>query len=148
MLTLFFLKQKTAYEMRISDWSSDVCSSDLGLHRALTYAALKLDEDLATIIVGAQRSPRRAVAFDGIAEIDVGEVDAGGDGTAGFRLRVLAAQRDELILRILPGDRRPIGALGRAQLHVISTPIGVDYQILHQVRAGRLHQDVELLGCA
>src|SRR3546814_12276730 len=26
----FFVKQKTAYEMRISDWSSDVCSSDLG----------------------------------------------------------------------------------------------------------------------
>src|SRR3546814_6715637 len=30
----FFFKQKTAYEMRISDWSSDVCSSDL-LIRAL-----------------------------------------------------------------------------------------------------------------
>src|SRR3546814_8834418 len=28
---LFFFKQKTAYEMRISDWSSDVCSSDLWL---------------------------------------------------------------------------------------------------------------------
>src|SRR3546814_4215073 len=28
-LCLFFFKQKTAYEMRISDWSSDVCSSDL-----------------------------------------------------------------------------------------------------------------------
>src|SRR3546814_2294987 len=28
---LFFFKQKTAYEMRISDWSSDVCSSDLPL---------------------------------------------------------------------------------------------------------------------
>src|SRR3546814_7888864 len=27
--SLFFFKQKTAYEMRISDWSSDVCSSDL-----------------------------------------------------------------------------------------------------------------------
>src|SRR3546814_7005133 len=26
----FFFKQKTAYELRISDWSSDVCSSDLG----------------------------------------------------------------------------------------------------------------------
>src|SRR3546814_10730726 len=26
---VFFIKQKTAYEMRISDWSSDVCSSDL-----------------------------------------------------------------------------------------------------------------------
>src|SRR3546814_815900 len=29
---VFFFKQKTAYEMRISDWSSDVCSSDLFLH--------------------------------------------------------------------------------------------------------------------
>src|SRR3546814_3074130 len=29
----FFFKQKTAYEMRISDWSSDVCSSDLLLQR-------------------------------------------------------------------------------------------------------------------
>src|SRR3546814_1774031 len=28
-MCLFFFKQKTAYEMRISDWSSDVCSSDL-----------------------------------------------------------------------------------------------------------------------
>src|SRR3546814_3660716 len=30
----FFFKQKTAYEMRISDWSSDVCSSDLWMHAA------------------------------------------------------------------------------------------------------------------
>src|SRR3546814_11260199 len=29
MFLFFFCKQKTAYEMRISDWSSDVCSSDL-----------------------------------------------------------------------------------------------------------------------
>src|SRR3546814_8648160 len=28
-IMFFFFKQKTAYEMRISDWSSDVCSSDL-----------------------------------------------------------------------------------------------------------------------
>src|SRR3546814_11013432 len=39
MVSVFFFKQKTAYEMRISDWSSDVCSSDLhgeraGRHRA------------------------------------------------------------------------------------------------------------------
>src|SRR3546814_14587146 len=30
LIFFFFFKQKTAYEMRISDWSSDVCSSDLG----------------------------------------------------------------------------------------------------------------------
>src|SRR3546814_8209833 len=37
---VFFFKQKTAYEMRISDWSSDVCSSDLpARHRLVTEAA-------------------------------------------------------------------------------------------------------------
>src|SRR3546814_10002077 len=30
IFSFFFFKQKTAYEMRISDWSSDVCSADLG----------------------------------------------------------------------------------------------------------------------
>src|SRR3546814_1095251 len=35
MVVFFFFKQKTAYEMRISDWSSDVCSSDLR-HRAMS----------------------------------------------------------------------------------------------------------------
>src|SRR3546814_8794121 len=33
-LYFYFFKQKTAYEMRISDWSSDVCSSDLPSHAA------------------------------------------------------------------------------------------------------------------
>src|SRR3546814_4346094 len=36
----FFFKQKTAYEMRISDWSSDVCSSDL---IALLLSAIAID---------------------------------------------------------------------------------------------------------
>src|SRR3546814_4209078 len=35
LVFIFFFKQKTAYEMRISDWSSDVCSSDLGDPRRL-----------------------------------------------------------------------------------------------------------------
>src|SRR3546814_10034083 len=39
-LSFFFFKQKTAYEMRISDWSSDVCSSDLRA-RAPAHIALK-----------------------------------------------------------------------------------------------------------
>src|SRR3546814_6327603 len=37
----FFFKRKTAYEMRISDWSSDVCSSDLGLTAPLHPGAVK-----------------------------------------------------------------------------------------------------------
>src|SRR3546814_7790205 len=36
----FFFKQKTAYERRISDWSSDVCSSDLGSGLSLSQPSL------------------------------------------------------------------------------------------------------------
>src|SRR3546814_16834224 len=39
----FFFKQKTAYEMRISDWSSDVCSSDLRTPGAMTGPILDGD---------------------------------------------------------------------------------------------------------
>src|SRR3546814_11878930 len=50
MLFFFFcFKQKTAYEMRISDWSSDVCSSDLigvSFRRAFLQAGLKLAQCL------------------------------------------------------------------------------------------------------
>src|SRR3546814_10922591 len=40
MIGFFFVKQKTAYEMRISDWSSDVCSSDLQGEYEMTIGAL------------------------------------------------------------------------------------------------------------
>src|SRR3546814_14270558 len=39
----FFFKQKTAYEMRISDWSSDVCSSDLGAERERGVAEAEVE---------------------------------------------------------------------------------------------------------
>src|SRR3546814_2233487 len=35
---VFFFKQKTAYEMRISDWSSDVCSSDLAIDEVISVS--------------------------------------------------------------------------------------------------------------
>src|SRR3546814_8479514 len=43
----FFFKQKTAYEMRISDWSSDVCSSDLDLDRRHIAGAIEIGLRLA-----------------------------------------------------------------------------------------------------
>src|SRR3546814_10444930 len=43
----FFFKQKTAYEMRISDWSSDVCSSDLVNLSYLLLAQRMLRDDYA-----------------------------------------------------------------------------------------------------
>src|SRR3546814_947151 len=50
----FFFKQKTAYERRISDWSSDVCSSDLGAHAQRAgdgHALLLAAGQLAGILV-------------------------------------------------------------------------------------------------
>src|SRR3546814_1778688 len=45
MFMFFFFKQKTAYEMRISDWSSDVCSSDLQVYGAKVPAYTLVDLD-------------------------------------------------------------------------------------------------------
>src|SRR3546814_4816309 len=50
----FFFKQKTAYEMRISDWSSDVCSSDLfGIHQRRAVISLQ-----AVALGRGERGPR------------------------------------------------------------------------------------------
>src|SRR3546814_14416174 len=51
MLCVFFFKQKTAYEMRISDWSSDVCSSDLCKAQLLGNVA-DIERSLFEIIQG------------------------------------------------------------------------------------------------
>src|SRR3546814_5185178 len=62
---IFFFKQKTAYEMRISDWSSDVCSSDLGAVRihidARVAAALRLLPELAVGAASAGDHARAAL---------------------------------------------------------------------------------------
>src|SRR3546814_10265686 len=52
----FFFKQKTAYEMRISDWSSDVCSSDLGA-----------PEKRAGVMIDASSGPATSIEPEGVA---------------------------------------------------------------------------------
>src|SRR3546814_7488734 len=61
MLRFFFFKQKTAYEMRISDWSSDVCSSDLTIGNAFICIAC-----------GSlcPRSPAMRLTFDALETLD------------------------------------------------------------------------------
>src|SRR3546814_897234 len=57
----FFFKQKTAYEMRISDWSSDVCSSDLPLPHLLQPlpAALEIRPQPALLLDRLVNLPAR-----------------------------------------------------------------------------------------
>src|SRR3546814_3956822 len=59
-VVFFFFKQKTAYELRISDWSSDVCSSDL------LFGGDRSDQDDAAVLLFAaarlvERSEERRV---------------------------------------------------------------------------------------
>src|SRR3546814_13754141 len=63
----FFFKQKTAYEMRISDWSSDVCSSDL---MSLTPEELQARLDLAREINSSTPADKIDGAVASLIDLD------------------------------------------------------------------------------
>src|SRR3546814_18560005 len=92
LFLVFFFKQKTAYEMRISDWSSDVCSSDL------EDAAERLAAD-------HQRMFRRAGAQHRVgdrhgveeARADRGDVEGDAVRNAEQRLHLGGARRKRII---------------------------------------------------
>src|SRR3546814_11673030 len=68
---IFFFKQKTAYEMRISDWSSDVCSSDLLADDDKDQQGETGDERISTgsegldAILGGGLDPDRMYLYEG-----------------------------------------------------------------------------------
>src|SRR3546814_14913474 len=109
MLCFLFFKQKTAYEMRISDWSSDVCSSDLARrhpppHRPLGFVAL-----------AAQRMTRRRIVETGAGGLDRQHERA--IRTGAFHRRRLAVRRkpDREARPVLAGiDGRALAQIGRA----------------------------------
>src|SRR3546814_2322220 len=94
----FFFKQKTAYEMRISDWSSDVCSSDL----ARPFGAELRDRRLQLVAhcvldAHVDREPQLLAPARAVLEVLVKElldardavaVDVGEIGRASCRERV------------------------------------------------------------
>src|SRR3546814_8656768 len=69
LFSVFFFKQKTAYEMRISDWSSDVCSSDLLQCLQVHGTAQDLpSNDKSWRARDAQRLRQGQVAVDGLLD--------------------------------------------------------------------------------
>src|SRR3546814_9938529 len=87
---LFFFKQKTAYEMRISDWSSDVCSSDLHWPRpGGLWARLRHRAPLARPWLTDDGRPLPPiVAAAPAAAVKTAEILAGQIGRASCRERV------------------------------------------------------------
>src|SRR3546814_3955573 len=74
MYFIFFFKQKTAYEMRISDWSSDVCSSDLRV-----AVERQVQSQVAGLVgEGTLRERRRVVVVPVRAGAALGAGAAGG----------------------------------------------------------------------
>src|SRR3546814_3941149 len=73
----FFFKQKTAYEMRISDWSSDVCSSDLA--RAFRWRGSRRRHRVPAKQEALQRLPRREPG-DAPEPVPQPQLRAGRDG--------------------------------------------------------------------
>src|SRR3546814_17006510 len=116
MFVVFFFKQKTAYEMRISDWSSDVCSSDLGATARLDEAVADYNNAILTAVREAAdalaqiESSRRDLAqqqqaLTGLSEVtrlNRVRVAAGLDSRPdliGADIRLLQAQQDDANLQ-------------------------------------------------
>src|SRR3546814_4758504 len=100
----FFFKQKTAYEMRISDWSSDVCSSDLPKD-------YKASEDLEDRLVLPLLNEAVAALHDGVVE-DADLLDAGvifGTGFAPFRGGPIQYIRETGVDAVLRSEERRVG---------------------------------------
>src|SRR3546814_21061705 len=119
LLCFFFFKQKTAYEMRISDWSSDVCSSDLARlsRRALLLAAVERDAAAAAPLAAGFR-PRRRQLGRRMADIDPNSAKAKDIDVlmeqarkAGDLLKALSHESRLLILCILAEGEKSVSEL-------------------------------------
>src|SRR3546814_7746996 len=69
VVCFFFFKQKTAYEMRISDWSSDVLFRSGGLGRPSAIACARAG---ATVVLLGRKVPKLNRVYDAIAKSDEG----------------------------------------------------------------------------
>src|SRR3546814_12301445 len=113
---VFFFKQKTAYEMRISDWSSDVCSSDL-----VTGVAPGGEEVPRPFVVAQGQALARPIDHDDGAVAGFHPVESGKQAAAPPLLAVALPER----LRAGAVDDGP-AAPGAARVEVLTRhpPIG------------------------
>src|SRR3546814_8137604 len=106
VLSFVFFKQKTAYEMRISDWSSDVCSSDLGDKFSFTEAYPDFDIDAIA----------RYGKAKGVKPIGHNETAGAIENYARQLDGALKLYADHGVSVVKTGYVRPSGKIGRAHV--------------------------------
>src|SRR3546814_2591061 len=106
-IIFFFFKQKTAYEMRISDWSSDVCSSDLDVGARHLILARRLDVQDRALDDALESARRRRVAVP----LDLQTVELGVEIVDARRLQIVerdAARAHHFGGTIVVQDRKSV----------------------------------------
>src|SRR3546814_9956486 len=109
----FFFKQKTAYEMRISDWSSDVCSSDLAANTMILEKSCcetcqnviqRYEQEVLKKQLGVFRTqvdaPSRSRKKDRITHVDLQFVEVDDAGRFMRDLGIRSVPVDELPLAV------------------------------------------------
>src|SRR3546814_441572 len=149
-----FCKQKTAYEMRISDWSSDVCSSDRSAPRVRTLARRKVakargqletvaervfrlgDEFGAARIIGAARNldPRYA-----LAALPLGRPQRSDEAFARHAAYLAGIARPDLPPR---GGEREAGGHAAARRRTVDLPLGENAEIIARAAIAGAERDI------
>src|SRR3546814_5496263 len=100
-LFFFFFKQKTAYEMRISDWSSDVCSSDL----EIIVTAQKREQSLNSVGLTVT-----AISGEALAERNLTSLQEIASASPGLNFTTSPSNTPILTIRGVGFDSRNLGA--------------------------------------
>src|SRR3546814_8033424 len=119
-VVFFFFKQKTAYEMRISDWSSDVCSSDLVERRMRGEISARTDatgQELTSVNADQVRTVVGRLVQEGAKSIAVCLLHSYASAAHERQVRDLIAAAFPSVDITLSSDVAPVArAIGRAHV--------------------------------
>src|SRR3546814_18302071 len=111
-----FFRQKTAYDVRISDWSSDVCSSDLGppVFRSISMAAQYsfVMKGLSKTYPGAQKPTLNNINLQFYPDAKIGIVGPNGTGKSTL-MKVMAGIYKDFTGEAWPGEGITVGYLAQ-----------------------------------
>src|SRR3546814_6340775 len=129
-LLFFFFKQKTAYEMRISDWSSDVCSSDLNPLSVITASKFDQVQKYLTL-TGHVYSPgvylMNKAAFDKLSDEDKKAfVEAARIGVKANRDRIDSDEKND-VADLRSKGMEVVETIDKAHFQAALEPIMADF---------------------